>query len=510
MKIASAAVLTCTGLACVLGGCTVGPDFVRPEPAPVTRYTATPLGPTVATPGSPGGEPQSFVEGEDIPARWWELFHSTALNALVERALTKSSGLKAAEAALALAHENLLVQRAAYYPAIAGSFTANHAKSSADLSPTPSSGALLYSLYTPAVSVAFVPDVFGLNRRLLESLQAQQQQSRFQLEAAYLALSSNVVVSAIQEAALRAQIVAARAAIDLNERSLAILRQQKAHGYASQLDVVTQEAQLAQARAALPPLLKQLTQQRNLLAILAGALPSEGLPEEFEFSQLQLPRELPLSLPSRLIEHRPDVRQAEENLHAACAQIGVAVANRLPNLTLTADAGQSALTLGALTASGEGFWDLGAVVTQPIFQGGALMHKERAAREAYQEAREQYRATVLVAFQNVADTLAALEHDATALQTATASAQAAEAAVELVRAQQRAGYANSLQLISAEQTVQSAILAKVQAQFNRYADTAALFQALGGGWWNRPDAAAATDGRAKESGTSRMRPARQQ
>jgi NodT family efflux transporter outer membrane factor (OMF) lipoprotein len=282
------------------------------------------------------------------------------------------------------------------------------------------------------------------------------------------------------------------------------VRQQKAHGYAGQLDVVTQEAQLAQARAALPPLLKQLTQQRNLLAVLVGAFPSEGLTEEFEFSQLQLPRELPLSLPSRLIEHRPDVRQAEENLHAACAAIGVAVANRLPNITLTADAGQSALTLGALTAAGAGFWDLGAVVTQPIFQGGALMHKERAARDAYREAREQYRATVLVAFQNVADTLTALEHDAAALQTAAASATAAEAAFEVVRAQQRAGYANSLQLISAAQALQSAILGEVQAQFNRYADTVALFQALGGGWRNRAEAADPADGRVAEPGTSRM------
>lgn len=489
MKIATHPVLRSTGLALALAGCTVGPNFVRPESPHVTRYSATPVSATVATRGVPGGEPQHFIEGRDIPAQWWELFQSTALNAVVERALTKNHDLKAAEAALAVAHENLLVQRAAYYPAVTGSFAASRSKTSADLSPTPSSGALLYSLYTPAVSVAFVPDVFGLNRRLVESLQAQERDSRFQLEAAYLALTSNVVVAAIQEAALRAQIKATRTLIDLNERSLTVLREQKARGYAGQLDVVTQEAQLAQAHATLPPLLKQLAQQRDLLATLAGALPSEGLPEEFELSQLQLPRELPLSLPSRLVEQRPDVRQAEENLHAACAQIGVAVANRLPNLTLTADAGQSALALGALTAGGESFWDLGATVTQPIFQGGALMHKERAAREAYREAGEQYRGTVLAAFQNVADTLAALEHDAEALQAAAASAAAAKVALDVVRAQQQAGYANYLQLLSAEQIHQSAILSQLQAQFNRYADTAALFQALGGGWWNRSDAA---------------------
>jgi NodT family efflux transporter outer membrane factor (OMF) lipoprotein len=338
------------------------------------------------------------------------------------------------------------------------------------------------------VSVAFVPDVFGLNRRLVEAMNAQEQESRFQLEAEYLVLSANVVVAVMQEGALRAQISAVQSLILLNEQGLEVLRQQRKNGYAGQLDVAAQEAQLAAARALLPPLQKQLEQQRNLLATLTGALSSEGLSEEFELSQLQLPEELPLSVPSRLIEQRPDVRQAEENLHAASAQIGVAVANRLPNFTLTADAGKSALTLGSLTAGSATFWDLGAVVTQPIFQGGALLHKERAAREAFNEAGEQYRSTVLAAFQNVADTLAALEHDARALEAATASTAAAKSTLDMIRAQQQAGYVNILQMVNAGQAYQSAMLNQVQAQFSRFADTVALFQALGGGWWNRADA----------------------
>jgi len=275
-----------------------------------------------------------------------------------------------------------------------------------------------------------------------------------------------------------------------------MLRQQKARGYAGQLDVLAQEAQLTQARAALPPLLKQLAQQRDLLTALTGAYPSDGLPEQFELSQLQLPAELPLSLPSRLVEQRPDIRQAEENLHMACAQIGVAVASRLPNITLSADTGQSALTLGTLMEGSQNFWDLGAAVTQPIFQGGALLHKERAARKAYEEAGAQYRSTVLAAFQNVADTLAALEQDAAALNASVQSVDVAQAALNAVRAQQQAGYASALQLINAEQALKTATLGQVQAQFNRYADTAALFQALGGGWWNRPLAAPPLAGRA--------------
>jgi NodT family efflux transporter outer membrane factor (OMF) lipoprotein len=423
----------------------------------------------------------------DIPAEWWTLFRSPALNALVERALKSNPDLKAARATLTVARENVLAQRGAYYPAITAGISADRSKSSAQLSPVPNSGALLYSLYTPQVSVSYVPDVFGLNRRTVESLSAQEQGTHFQLVAAHISLSANVVGAAIQEASLRAQIEATRELIALNGTILQVLRQQFAHGYANRLDVAAQEAQLAQVNATLPPLLKQLTQQRNLLAALSGTFPSQEPAEQFQLTQLQLPQELPVSLPSRLIEQRPDVRQAEENLHAACAQIGVAAANRLPNFTLTGDIGTSALAISQLASAGSGFWDLGASAVQPVFQGGALLHKERAARAAYEQASEQYRSTVLVAFQNVADTLSALEHDADGLQAAAAARDAAQTALTLVRSQQQAGYAGYLQVLNAEQTYQLAVLTEVQAEASRYADTAALFQALGGGWWNRTD-----------------------
>lgn len=476
-------------LALLLSSCTVGPDFVRPTAPDVTRYTQAPLLPTASTAAVVGGESQRFVDGQNIPAGWWELFDSPALNALVERALKANPDLKAAEAALTVAHENTLAQRGAYFPTVSGSLAASRSKTSAQLSPTPNSGALLFSLFTPEVSVSFLPDVFGLNRRLVESLAAAEHQTHFELTAAYVALTANVVVAAIQEAGLREQIRTTRELIAAEQKSLEVLRAQAARGYAGRLDVAAQEAQVAQATAALPPLLKQLAQQRDLLAALAGILPSEPLPEEFELAQLRLPQELPLSVPSRLIEQRPDVREAEENLHIASAQIGVAVANRLPTFTITGDLGASALTLSGLTSSDAGLWDLGAQVTQPIFQGGTLMHRERAARAAYLEAKQLYRSAVIAAFQNVADTLAALEHDAGALRAAAASTAAAKMTLDIVHAQQRAGYVSDLQLLSAEQAYQTALTGQVQAQISRFADTAALFQALGGGWWNRPDLA---------------------
>jgi NodT family efflux transporter outer membrane factor (OMF) lipoprotein len=468
-------------------GCVVGPNFKRPAASANGGYTPVPPPPTSSTPSVSGGEAQTFLAGGDISGEWWTLFHSKPLNDLIDRALKANPDLKAAQAALLVARENVLAQRGAYYPSLAAGFSASRSKSSDELSPVPNSNTFLYSLFTPLVSVSYVPDVFGLNRRTMESLRAQEQQTRFALAATHITLSSNVVAAAIQEASLRAQIAATHELIDINTNMLQILRNQYAKGYVSRLDVAAQESQLAQVSATLPPLLKQLAQQRDLLAALSGGFPNQDLPEKFELSTLQLPQELPLSLPSQLVQQRPDVRQAQENLHSASAQIGIAVANRLPNIVLTADVGSMALTFGKIFAGGTGFWDLGAGISQPIFEGGTLLHRERAARAAYTQAAEQYRSTVLTAFQNVADTLNALQQDADGLKAAAAAKDASSVTLDLAKKQFQSGYANYLALLSAEQAYQQAVIALAQAQANRYADTAALFQALGGGWWNRSD-----------------------
>ena len=478
--IAAAALLLTTG-------CVVGPRFKRPAPPDVGGYTPAPIQTTSSTPNVAGGEAQHLVDARDIPGEWWTLFHSKPLNDLIERSLKANPDLKAAQAALLVARENVLAQRGAYYPSVSGSFSATRAKTSSDLSPVPNSSALYYSLFTPQVSVSFVPDVFGLNRRTVESLKAQEEQTRFALAATHITLSSNIAAGAIQEASLRGQIDATRELIAINTNMLQILRNQYAKGYVSELDVAAQESQLAQVAATLPPLLKQLAQQRDLLAVLAGGFPNQDLTEKFELSSLQLPQELPVSLPSQLVEQRPDVRQAEENLHSASAQIGIARANRLPNFALTGDVGSMAVAASNIFAAGTGFRDIGASVTQPIFQGGTLLHRERAARAAYTQAAELYRSTVLTAFQNVADTLNALQQDADALKAAAAARDAASVTLDLTKKQLESGYANYLALLSAEQAYQQALINLVQAQSNRYADTAALFQALGGGWWNRTD-----------------------
>jgi NodT family efflux transporter outer membrane factor (OMF) lipoprotein len=471
----------------ITGGCAVGPNYKKPVAPNVPGYAPSPPTTTSSSPNVTGGEAQSFIPGRDIPGDWWTLFHSKPLNDLIERSLKNNPDLKSAQAALLVARENTLAQKGAYYPSVSGGFSATRAKTSQEISPVPSFTTFQYSLFTPEVSVSFVPDVFGLNRRTVESLKAQQEQARYVVAATNITLSSNVAAAAIQEASLRAQIEATNELVKINTNMLEALRKQFIAGYVGRLDVAAQEAQLAQVAATLPPLLKQLAQQRDLLAVLSGGFPNEDLAEKFELSSLQLPQELPITIPSKLVEQRPDVLQAEENLHAASALIGVARANRLPSFNLTGDVGSMALAFGDIFSAGNGFRDATAGITQPIFEGGTLMHKERAARAAYVQADEQYRSTVLTAFQNVADTLHALEQDADGLKAAVAARDAAKVTLDLTTRQMQVGYVNYLTLLSAEQNYQQAVINLVQAQANRYADTAALFQALGGGWWNRAD-----------------------
>ncbi|HEX4120877.1 MAG TPA: efflux transporter outer membrane subunit [Verrucomicrobiae bacterium] len=470
-----------------VAGCAVGPNFKRPAPPPTNSYVAKPLQTTASTTNVAGGESQRFVEGLDIPGQWWGLFHSEPLNELIKRSITNNPDLKAAQEALVVAQENVKAQRGGFYPNISGSFAASHQRQSSFISPTPNANVFEYSLFTPQLSVSYSPDVWGLNRRTLESAKAQEQSARYQMLATYLTLSANVVVAAIQEASLRAQIETTRELIGISSNVIDIVQYQYTKGYASGLDIAAQQSQLAQVAATLPPLLKQLAQQRDLLAVLAGDYPSTQSGDLFDLSKLKLPVELPVTVPSRLVEQRPDILQAEQNLHAASAQIGVAIANRLPNIALTADAGSTALSIDKLFQSGSGFWGVGGTITQPIFDGGTLLHQERSAKAAFRESAQQYRSTVLSACQNVADSLNALEQDAAALKTAAAADAAAKVTLDLSRQQWKVGYGGYLALLSAEQTYQQAQLNLVQAQANRFADTAALFQALGGGWWNQAE-----------------------
>jgi len=474
----------------LLAGCIVGPDFHRPAAPDVQGYTKEQLAPATAAAADPFGAPQHFDVGKNIQADWWHLMHSPPLDALVTEAIQANPTLVAARAGLRQALENVHAQRGDYFPQLSASLDASrNLTATGAVSPASATGNPYYGLITPQLSVSFVPDVFGANRRTLESLQAQADNQRFELAAAYLALTSNVVSAAIQEASLRAQIAANQEIVRQETDLLAILRRQFAAGQVAGSDVAAQEAALAQAQQALPPLQKQEAQQRDLLTELAGRPPSQEVSQHFDLEDLTLPTDLPVSLPANLIRQRPDVCAAEETMHSASAQIGVAVAARIPQITLTANIGNSANTFSQMWTPGTNFWTIAGGVTQPIFDAGTLLHKQRAAQAAFDQAAAQYRSTVLTAFQNVADSLRALQSDANALQAAVASERAAARSLDITRRQLELGQVAYLSLLNAETSYQNARVSLVQAEANRLSDTAALFQALGGGWWNRADLA---------------------
>jgi NodT family efflux transporter outer membrane factor (OMF) lipoprotein len=461
-------------------GC-VGPNFHRPAPPATDRYTAEALPAATAAADTPGGAAQQFLAGQDVPRNWWTLFGSPDLDALVEEALVKNPTVAAAQAALRQARETTAAQRGSYFPVVAGSFDASRERDAVGvLSPNLTSGEALYDLYTPQVTVTFVPDVFGANRRAVESLAAQEEATRYQLDATYLTLTANVVTTAIQDAALRAQVAATTRAVALERDALRLMRRQRELGSIAESDVYAQDAALAQLEETLPPLQRQLEQARDQLAALTGHLPADLKLPTFSLEQMQLPADIPVGVPSELVERRPDVRAAEAQLHSATAQVGVAVANLLPQLNITGNLGSSATTTGDLFKAGTGFWSVGASLSQTLFAGGTLVHRKRAAEAAMDQAGALYQSTVLTAFQNVADALHALETDADAIQAATRAETASRLSFEVARRQLDLGAVSSLALIAAEQSYQQAVVALVQARANRYADTAALFQALGG------------------------------
>jgi NodT family efflux transporter outer membrane factor (OMF) lipoprotein len=473
-----------------LAACTVGPDFTRPAAPDVDGYTPEKLAYQTASTGTGDGAPQRFVTEVDIPGQWWTLFRSPELNSLIEASLKQNADLQAAQAALKAAYENVYAQTGAYFPDVTGSFYGSRNKTATGaLSPASASGNPYYTLWSPQLAISYTPDVFGLDRRTLESEQALADQQRFQLEATYLTLTSNVVAGAILEASLRGQIAATEQAIHTQRDLLGILRKQFDLGQIAMADVVTQEAALAQSEQSLPPLQKQLAQQRDLLTALAGRFPSQEIAETFTLDALKLPQDLPLSVPSKLVEQRPDVRMAEENMHSASALVGVAVANRLPQFPITGNIGSAANRLSNLFSPATGFWTIMAGITAPLFDGGALLHKERAARATLEQAAAQYRSTVISALQNVADSLRALQADADALTAAVAAERAASRSLEITRRQLQLGAISYPQVLNAEQLYAQALVTLVQARAARFADTGALFQALGGGWWNREDPA---------------------
>lgn len=467
-----------------LVGCAVGPNFKTPAAPTTPRYTETPMPEQTVSAKSPGGQAQRFNLGEEIPADWWALFHSPALDALIRQGMANSPNIASAQAALRQARQNLLAEiGSGLFPSVSSAMSLERQRFAGDTIGVNESD--IFNLYNASVNVSYTLDVFGGIRRQIEAEAALVDYQRYQLEAAYLTLAANIVTTAITEASLRDQIRATHELINSQERQLQILQGQFKLGGVALTDVLTQQTEVSQTIATLPPLEKNLAQTRHALAVLVGSFPGDIHIPEFNLNTLTLPAQLPVSLPSNLVRQRPDVRAQEALLHQASAQIGVATANMLPQFTLTADYGYANNALNTLFTTTNSFWSIMGQATQPIFQGGALIAQRRAAVAAYDQAAAEYRQTVLTAFKNVADALRAVQMDAKALRAQAVAEKSARQTLALSEEQYRLGGVSYLNILTAERQYQSTRIDRIQAQAARFADTAALFQALGGGWWNR-------------------------
>lgn len=472
-------------LAALCASCAVGPQFHRPSAPDSLGYSPQALPATTQAGDAVQGGAQRVVIGARVQRDWWTALGSHEIDAAVAKALAFSPTVAQARAALRVAQENVAAQRGSYFPTVAAGYAFNRTKESGavppNATPVPAGATSIFNFHTAQVTVGFTPDVFGGNRRQVESLQAQADAQRFELDAARLTLASNVVGAAIQDAMLRRQIALVQEMLASGDQSLAILRHQWKAGAVSHLDVALQENAVAQTRQLLPPLRKQFELNRDLLRALMGAAQDTEV-ATFDLDALVLPSELPVALPAQLVEQRPDVRAAQEQWHSASAQIGVARAARLPQFSISGDAGGGAMHIADLFGPGGRFFSFVVQLTQPIFDGGTLRHREAAAHAAYDQAAAQYQTAVLTALQNVADALHAIQTDAQALAFAAEAARSARTTLELTQRQWGHGYLDRVALISAEQTHRQAEIALLQARAARLSDTVALFQALGGGW----------------------------
>jgi NodT family efflux transporter outer membrane factor (OMF) lipoprotein len=475
-----------TALACALAGCAVGPTFHRPAPPADTHYSsgADPVA-TVAA----AGVVQKFTPGAHLAPDWWRLFHSAQLDAIIAEGLAKNPGLDAAQASLRSSRDQLRSGYGIFFPAVDAGAAAERERFSTVNLGEQSPGAI-FNLFTVSASINYALDVFGGNRRMLEALHAQVDVAKATEQATYLTLTANIADTVIARAGYRAEVDATRRLVELQTEQVKLAQIQADAGTAAYSTVLSLRSQLAAAEATIPQLEQKAAQSDDLLAALCGHTPSEWSAPDLALADLLLPADLPVSLPSELVRQRPDILAAEATAHGASAEVGVATAAMLPSLTLTGSAAASSNSRSNLFPSNGRAWSLGADAAIPVFSGGTQWYKRKAAVDTYRQAMALYRQTVLGAFEQVADTLRALDHDAATLSADEEALADAAEALKLIEANYEAGLVTYLDVLNADEQYQQAQLNDIQAIAARYQDTVALFAALGGGWWNRAAPAA--------------------
>jgi NodT family efflux transporter outer membrane factor (OMF) lipoprotein len=471
-----------TAAAAMLAACAVGPDFKRPAAPDAQRYTHAPL---PATTIAADGTAQRFSADSTVQANWWRLFRSAELDATVQQAFAHNPTLQAAQSSLRASQDNLRAGYGVFFPHLDAAVSATRERTAPVQSGLGTRGSV-FNLVTLSGAISYSLDVFGSERRTVEGLRAQAADQAFALEAAYLTLSANVVNTSIARAAYGAEILATRQIIELETQELEATEAQVRGGTEPYGSVLSLRGLIAANQAALASLQQSMDRADDLLAALEGVVPERASLPDIDLASLTLPQELPVSLPSDLVRQRPDILSAEAQLHEASANIGVATAAMFPSFTLNGSYGAAAQNFGNLSAASGRFWSIGPSATVPLFQGGSLWYRRRAAIDTFQQSQDTYRQTVLEAFEQVADTLKALGHDAEALQAESDAQRAAGEALELLQANFRAGLASSLEVLVADVQFQQARLGYLQALAQRYQDTVALYVALGGGWWQDP------------------------
>jgi NodT family efflux transporter outer membrane factor (OMF) lipoprotein len=477
-------------LAISLAGCAAGPNFRSPAPPDVPAYTADKLPEATLSTDAPTGDAQHFLEGADVPDHWWTTFTSEEIDRRVDQALAHSPTIASAQAALRQAQENVNAARGSLFPSVDASVGAT--RGNANSFGQAGVGGSPFTVYNAGVNVNYTLDLFGGVRRGVEAQSAQAEFQQFQLEGTYLTLAANVVTTSFLEASLRGQIQATEEIIEVYQQQLDLVEKQHEIGAKSLADVLVIRTQVATVRAQLPALRRELAQTQTQLSVYLGRFPAQSELAAVDLDSVVLPREVPVSVPSELVRQRPDIRAAEAELHRTTAEVGVATANLYPQISLTGSLGSQALQSGDLFSSGSKAWSIGASLLQPLFHGGTLRAQKRASEAGLDKAAADYQTTVLGAFQNVADSLHALELDAENLHAQSDAEQSAQQSLDLVRTQYKDGAASYLQVLDATRQDQQARIGQIQARAGRLSDTAALYAALGGDW-KQNDARALAD-----------------
>ncbi|WP_176593721.1 efflux transporter outer membrane subunit [Sphingobium sp. EM0848] len=462
-----------------LAGCSMGPRHIDAHPAlPADGGAGASLAPI--TPEH--GPVQTIAVGADAPSTWWTSFACPGLDRLVDQALHANEDIHVAEATLRQTQELAAAAGGAALPQIDGSYQAQRARTSAGLAPPVTDpNQLLYSLHSAQLTITYPLDIFGGVHSKIRSAHAAADVQRYRLRAARQTAVANLVNAVILRASLAAQIDATRASIAANRDILILLQKRQALGTVGAADVSTQQTALALAETALPPLLRAETHERALIAILLGQPAGTDIPDLPGQSCLALPRTIPVAIPSALVARRPDILAAGAQLAGAGADLGTAIAARLPSIQLTASAGGIAQDFGSMFVDGNPFWSLIGGITQPIFHAGALLHQQHAAEAALDVTKAQYRAAVLQAFLDVSDALTGLRTDAQALDASDRAASAAAKSFGFAKRQLELGDAGTLTVLTAAAANAQAQAQLIQARSARLSDMVALYQASGGG-----------------------------